>query len=146
MITFPLLLSVIAKMQNTICAFLLSCPVRGTWIEISAFLQGNRAPKRRAPYGARGLKSHGVTSMHLEAYSRAPYGARGLKSDNETLQTGSNGSCPVRGTWIEIPMNGCSLGRSFCRAPYGARGLKLSPVLLTIIKSGRAPYGARGLK
>ena len=34
MITFPLLLSVIAKMQNTICAFLLSCPVRGTWIEI----------------------------------------------------------------------------------------------------------------
>jgi len=34
MITFPLLLSVIAKMQNTICAFLLSRPVRGAWIEM----------------------------------------------------------------------------------------------------------------
>lgn len=56
MITFPLLLSAIAKMQNTICAFLLSCPVRGTWIEIQMFQTVINAKPGRAPYGARGLK------------------------------------------------------------------------------------------
>ena len=56
MITFPLLLSVIAKMQNTICAFLLSCPVRGTWIEISTDGKVTAMKAGRAPYGARGLK------------------------------------------------------------------------------------------
>ena len=34
-VDFLLKLSVITKVQEIICAFLLSCPVRGTWIEMA---------------------------------------------------------------------------------------------------------------
>lgn len=79
MITFPLLLSVIAKMQNTICAFLLSCPVRGTWIEMLYPARMAALVPRRAPYGARGLKSNQQRRKTACSARRAPYGARGLK-------------------------------------------------------------------
>ena len=56
-----------------------SCPVRGTWIEIT--------------------KS---SSAQAFKYRRAPYGARGLKLTDIVKQATGQESCPVRGTWIEI--------------------------------------------
>ena len=41
----------------------------------------------RAPYGARGLKSHEVADADADADGRAPYGARGLKSLHGLLQS-----------------------------------------------------------
>ena len=78
MITFPLLLSVIAKMQNTICAFLLSCPVRGTWIEIPMRMV---CYKSRLSCPVRGTWIEIYIIMILTKFNlcRAPYGARGLK-------------------------------------------------------------------
>ena len=55
---------------------------------------------------------------------RAPYGARGLKYVLYLLIPPCNGSCPVRGTWIEIVRLLDTNGDGERRAPYGARGLK----------------------
>ena len=57
---------------------------------------------RRAPYGARGLKSLLSWGVFL-VLRRAPYGARGLKSDavNITPDTELE-SRPVWGAWIEM--------------------------------------------
>ena len=79
MITFPLLLSVIAKMQNTICAFLLSCPVRGTWIEIKNLQKG------------REMMAVVPRTGHVD-----------LNSTEKQLCLTCAASCPVRGTWIEM--------------------------------------------
>ena len=57
---------------------------------------------RRAPYGARGLKSVWVRSMYMFRFRRAPYGARGLK--------------------FELVADLVHVAKG--RAPYGARGLK----------------------
>ena len=78
-----------------------SCPSRGTWIEIWETMSYTARYTRRAPRGARGLKSVGLP-VPATPLSRAPRGARGLKfapvMDNLYLDT----SCPSRGTWIEI--------------------------------------------
>ena len=57
----------------------MSCPSRGTWIEMptAAVLRNTLA-------------------------CRAPRGARGLKSIALRLLIGATWSCPSRGTWIEI--------------------------------------------
>ena len=80
----------------------LSCPSRGTWIEIAVSNQ-----------------------ILLDVYGRAPRGARGLKcsSNNRVCKTYIQ-SCPSRGTWIEIQRIGADQIAEACRAPRGARGLK----------------------
>ena len=60
---------------------LVSCPARGTWIEIVCKGGGKFVDTGRAPQGARGLKS--TAAMVIAS---------------------PLGSCPARGTWIEIPL------------------------------------------
>ena len=57
----------------------LSRPVWGAWIEMCDYRLPGARGVRRAPYGARGLKSIHDQQGDLEEYGRAPYGARGLK-------------------------------------------------------------------
>ena len=128
-----------------ICTLLLSRPARGAWVEIEIHRIAHLARQRRAPQGARGLKS--LLSMPTETNylsrpargawveimmppvpsrygkSRAPQGARGLKSVSEHRPDDSPG-----------------------RAPQGARGLKFLGGFDGVLPDGRAPQGARGLK
>ena len=78
--------------------------------------------RRRAPHGARGLKSIVILRRH-QLLRRAPHGARGLKSF-------------------------CRLKYRFKagRAPHGARGLKCPGLPRPLLVHSRAPHGARGLK
>ena len=55
---------------------------------------------------------------------RAPYGARGLKLQRQPAGLLPRLSRPVRGAWIEIPLEPEALADDTGRAPYGARGLK----------------------
>ena len=71
-------------MQKKLCAFLLSRPVWGAWVEILIESVNTETAKGRAPYGARGLK--------LEKY-RETFGAYAS-------------SRPVWGAWVEIPGSG----------------------------------------
>ena len=74
---------------------------RSAWIEIHNQPDKVRCHYRRAPRGARGLKSFaGFCSKPL--LSRAPRGARGLK--------------------FEVHLT--NVTEEMCRAPRGARGLK----------------------
>ena len=101
----------------------MSCPSRGTWIEIQAAQWWNKQRNCRAPRGARGLKS----LVRLPLVSLAS-------------------SCPSRGTWIEIPDARLQRSEYLGRAPRGARGLKSGRVMYLIKIMCRAPRGARGLK
>ena len=60
---------------------------------------------RRAPQGARGLKSY-IAAKYHDYFSRAPQGARGLKFNEHTENNGTEDR----------------------RAPQGARGLKYLPL------------------
>ena len=123
----------------------------------------------RAPYGARGLKSHscsecsrapqsrpvwgawieihGLTGDGVDlAGSRAPYGARGLKCRLRSRPHTGRMSRPVWGAWIEISRRAGRSRHRACRAPYGARGLKSRRLVKSLGACCRAPYGARGLK
>ena len=123
---------------------------------------------RRAPYGARGLKS--ITSGESWGTTRSrPVWGAWIEISRCTTVSELTASRPVWGAWIEIRPAGPASLRTAGRAPYGARGLKFEfgPILLVDIPSrpvwgawieirlflvslllswGRAPYGARGLK
>ena len=79
----------------------LSRPVWGAWIEISFCPHSFPNVSRRAPYGARGLKSKRMLKRGIPTWSR-----------------------PVWGAWIEITTNISRDTVPHSRAPYGARGLK----------------------
>ena len=55
-----------------------SCPSRGTWIEMFCGRLAGAAAFSRAPRGARGLKSSSQAALTIYI-GRAPRGARGLK-------------------------------------------------------------------
>ena len=101
-------------------------------------------------------------------YRRAPHGARGLKSPASRVAVRPDRSRPTRGAWIEItascrrwkscwsrPTRGAwiemcirpTLSPSILgRAPHGARGLKSACPYDRKDTARRAPHGARGLK
>ena len=95
-----------------------SRPARGAWVEIFPASVPHSGGTRRAPQGARGLKSY-LRPTKRNRLRRAPQGARGLK-------------CPTSG------------GDTFDsgRAPQGARGLKSDYIVL--LRSGRKSRPARG--
>ena len=80
----------------------MSRPVWGAWIEISQFKALTTSGSRRAPYGARGLKSLVVRPFLSLPLGRAPYGARGLKSLVLSQLFIMLMSRPVWGAWIEM--------------------------------------------
>ena len=55
---------------------------------------------------------------------RAPHGARGLKSQGPDLHEAGRRSRPARGAWIEISSTFAKILLCWRRAPHGARGLK----------------------
>ena len=146
----------------------MSCPSRGTWIEIAAAAVVCRVVRRRAPRGARGLKFKLPPAL-AGSSCRAPRGARGLKSAPATLCSRPEWSCPSRGTWIEIiggwrtassPVRSCPSRGTWIEIPPPRR--RRTDVLscpsrgtwieITMSATGaaadgsRAPRGARGLK
>ena len=124
----------------------LSCPARGTWIEIPRRLDPPRDWNGRAPQGARGLKFCCAMGWLIWC-SRAPQGARGLKSYPCSKRCICAWSCPARGTWIEIrSITPSGRKRDYSRAPQGARGLKFRCLAHSSQSVCRAPQGARGLK
>ena len=68
----------ITKNALLFCVFLLSRSSRSAWIEIDINTIVVNDDIRRAPRGARGLKSK-LCKMRSQKHSRAPRGARGLK-------------------------------------------------------------------
>ena len=100
---------------------------------------------RRAPQGARGLKSRKSNNCGLSC-SRAPQGARGLKFSLSSRVQPLPRSRPARGAWVEISSAHASAQAHARRAPQGARGLKFSFYCGSHLMTGRAPQGARGLK
>ena len=61
------------------CPFSQSHPIRDAWIEIAVEKQKPITPRRRIPYGMRGLKLIGLMTVAMAAARRIPYGMRGLK-------------------------------------------------------------------
>ena len=108
---------------QAVLADTLSRPARGAWVEIRLMNSSIFSTIRRAPQGARGLKS-ARTYRDTEIFGRAPQGARGLKF------------APLR----------ADAQHNSRRAPQGARGLKYRRQRKTHSALGRAPQGARGLK
>ena len=134
-------------MYKVLCAFLLSRPVRGAWIEIasSPSVVAN-ALTSRAPYGARGLK-YRLGGFGVKAKESRPVRGAWIEINIEFLTHANPESRPVRGAWIEICLAG-SGGRAGQRS-RPVRGAWIEIVTLVenrIIEIGRAPYGARGLK
>ena len=102
------------------------------------------------------------------AQSRSPHGERGLKSTGDANQTGSNGSLPPRGAWIEIYAQGmprkftrslpprgawieiCGCFQKFRRArslpPRGAWIEMKNGLVRPVLDYSRSPHGERGLK
>ena len=103
---------------------------------------------RRAPQGARGLKTMYIWGNLLVTCRRAPQGARGLKRIARSASTTpEKTSCPARGTWIENENRAFEIWTGGGRAPQGARGLKKAPIRRGLLPlRRRAPQGARGLK
>ena len=147
-----------------------SRPARGAWVEMPCTGHGAAHRWRRAPQGARGLKSSWLSVYLVGAAGRAPQGARGLKyrTLHRRHRQGPE-SRPARGAWVEMPSYGDICAAVEGRAPQGARGLKSGTPGPTgppersrpargawvEIKSSsapsrwiyrRAPQGARGLK
>ena len=111
--------------NNISSATMMSLPLRGAWIEISAHNIQNKYAVSRSPCGERGLKS-GATASGYTSSGRSPCGERGLKSS--------------------IVISVCVISAS--RSPCGERGLK-SPRgsrPLTHVRTRRSPCGERGLK
>ena len=67
---------------------------------------------RRAPHGARGLKSFCRLKYRFKA-GRAPHGARGLKFICHVGELRHQQSRPARGAWIEMAR------RIPCTTPHG---------------------------
>ena len=74
-----------------------SCPSRGTWIEISSSISVLNLGCCRAPRGARGLKSAVIVHCSLYHASRAPRGARGLKFKSMFGVTSPDAVVPLAG-------------------------------------------------
>ena len=68
--------------------------------------------RRRAPHGARGLKSIVILRRH-QLLRRAPHGARGLKFICHVGELRHQQSRPARGAWIEMAR------RIPCTTPHG---------------------------
>ena len=78
--------------------------------------------------------------------SRAPRGARGLKYRKGYQYTDSQGSCPSRGTWIEIVV-GANASDYELSCPSRGTWIEIPGLFdQEYIYLGRAPRGARGLK
>ena len=95
-----------------------SLPVRGAWIEISTFgtyLQGYMG---RSPCGERGLKYRETPFVSWRCERRSPCGERGLKSCTPQPAFPQARSLPVRGAWIEIPLE---TGRKMSGTPVAPR-------------------------
>ena len=75
----------------------MSRPVWGAWIEMRGICTSSTMRKRRAPYGARGLKCSQVPDGTPPAKRRAPYGARGLKYVASSLSARSQAVAPRMG-------------------------------------------------
>ena len=76
---------------------------------------------------------------------RAPYGARGLKLDLERQLTGTGMSRPVWGAWIEMPrLRGCRVVISR-RAPYGLAFYRALLACMPRNISGSSFFAAGGM-
>ena len=108
-----------AKLCNESCAFLLSLPARGAWIEICA-------GRRRCSRWTKSLPARGAWIEIISCPYPRPRPA----------------SLPARGAWIEIivarPPQQVKIGRS----PQGERGLKYSFNIVNCIRNQSLP--ARG--
>ena len=119
-----------------------SRPAWGAWIEITAPKSAENRLFRRAPHGARGLKSY-LLGNGVTFAGRAPHGARGLKFHVDVSKKLITKSRPAWGAWIEIQKQGFYGDFLDCRAPHGARGLKLLIlVLLLRLMLSRPAWGA----
>ena len=78
-----------------------SRPARGAWVEMQILIVKPSLENRRAPQGARGLKSRKSNNCGLSC-SRAPQGARGLKFSLSSRVQPLPRSRPARGAWVEI--------------------------------------------
>ena len=146
----------------------MSRPARGAWVEISTSKYAIALCTRRAPQGARGLKSQSfpvalqiarsrpargawveivVINNSLTSAGRAPQGARGLKYMSAPLIAKIAASRPARGAWVEI-CNSCAGRRSsFQSRPARGAWVEMHLILAPPHDTAcRAPQGARGLK
>ena len=88
-------------MQKKLCAFLLSRPVWGAWVEIRPWWRRIAATRSRPVWGA-WVEIKKPAKKGGKWYSRAPYGARGLKKAGVNVQVSQIQSRPVWGAWVEI--------------------------------------------
>ena len=93
----------------------MSCPARGTWIEIGKDKNKN-FNNESCPARGTWIEIVIVITNRSADISRAPHGARGLKLFDAYISRSRCMSCPARGTWIEI------LQQSHCKA-----GLRVVP-------------------
>ena len=119
--------------------------MRSAWIEIPVELKRTKHPASRS------MRSAWIEIMILQTVPqvcprRAPCGARGLKSAwpaRKLLRRGRRAPCGARGLKLSVMEDAASEAR---RAPCGARGLKYIRFGQIGIPPSRAPCGARGLK
>ena len=97
-----------------------SRPVWGAWIEMILAELDDVDPSSRPVWGA-WIEIFLYSGLLYSYRRRAPYGARGLKSSVQRRVTSSVLSRPVWGAWIEIPLGarGCR-GLSPSRPVWGA--------------------------
>ena len=118
-----------------------SCPSRGTWIEIDALQRINNALPESCPSRGTWIEMNlkQVNTHHITR--RAPRGARGLKwfsVDNSPLWFVS---CPSRGTWIEISAQ-CTAIQSIWSCP--SRGTWIEMAAAALLAAFVASCPSRG--
>ncbi len=100
----------------------------------------------RAPQGARGLKSCS-TAQCCTQMRRAPQGARGLKFGAAVHRAATHASRPARGAWVEISPHRAFSSPTPTSRPARGAWVEISHSKVRPRANGsRAPQGARGLK
>ena len=89
-------------MRRKFCAFSLSHPARGAWIEIYSYFTAFSSCFQSHPARGAWIEITLLQIVDQLTERRTPQGVRGLKYQSKYKNVLENPSHPARGAWIEI--------------------------------------------
>ena len=100
-----------------------------------------------SPHGECGLKCNPNPNLNTESMRHSPHGECGLKSKGSSAHSGTSGSLPTRGVWIEIAaVKGLEAAR-IRSLPTRGVWIEIScRTTMANMNSRHSPHGECGLK